>query len=118
MTWWCTLAIGRCSRSWFSSSSSSATATRWRLGSISSVPLLTRLLEVEKDRWEFKRAVTRMRNGKQPHREVSELQSGRDPADIATWRFEHDVCERLARQLRSVGDALAWRVFGFHRPFI
>ncbi len=80
--------------------------------------LLTRLLEVEKDRWEFKRAVTRMRNGKQPHREVPELQSGRDPADIATWRFEHDVCERLARQLRSVGDALAWRVFGFHRPFI
>ncbi|MEV7167273.1 hypothetical protein AB0N60_34855 [Streptomyces microflavus] len=80
--------------------------------------LLTLLLEVEKDRWEFKRAVSRMRNGKQPHREVPELQSGRDPADIATWRFEHDVCERLARQLRSVGDALAWRVFGFHRPFI
>ncbi|MGW1438711.1 hypothetical protein ACWD7M_26145 [Streptomyces griseus] len=80
--------------------------------------LLTRLLEVEKDRWEFKRAVSRMRKGKQPHREVPELQSGRNPADIATWRFEHDVCERLARQLRSVGDALAWRVFGFHRPFI
>ncbi|GGX29559.1 hypothetical protein [Streptomyces chryseus] len=80
--------------------------------------LLTRLLGVEKDRWEFKRAVTRMRNGKQPHPEAPELQSGRDPADIATWRFEHDVCERLARQLRSVGDALAWRVFGFHRPFI
>ncbi|MFG3518608.1 hypothetical protein [Streptomyces bobili] len=80
--------------------------------------LLTRLLEVEKDRWEFERAVTRIRNGKQPHREVPELQSGRGPADIATWRFEHDVCERLARQLRSVGDALAWRVFGFHRPFI
>lgn len=32
--------------------------------------------------------------------------------------FERDVCARLARQLRSVGDALAWRVFGFHRPFI
>ncbi|OEJ21492.1 hypothetical protein AS594_38755 [Streptomyces agglomeratus] len=80
--------------------------------------LLTCLLEVEKDRWEFKRAVTRMRNGKQPHLQAPELQSGRDPADIATWRFEHDVCERLARQLRSVGDALAWRVFDFHRPFI
>ncbi|WP_371663018.1 hypothetical protein [Streptomyces sp. NBC_00280] len=26
--------------------------------------------------------------------------------------------ERLARQLRSVGDALAWRALGFHRPFI
>lgn len=44
--------------------------------------LLTRLLEVEKDRWEFKRAVTRMRNGKQPHPEAPELQSGRDPADV------------------------------------
>lgn len=80
--------------------------------------LLTRLLEVEKDRWEFKRAATRVRNGKQPHREAPEPQSGRNPADVATWRFEHNVCERLARQLRSVGDALAWRVFGFHRPFI
>lgn len=44
--------------------------------------LLTRLLEVEKDRWEFKRAVTRMRNGKQPHPEAPELQPGRDPADV------------------------------------
>ncbi|WP_432171209.1 hypothetical protein [Streptomyces sp. 1222.5] len=80
--------------------------------------LLTRLLDVEKDRWEFKRAATRMRKGKQPPPEAPEPQSGRDLSDIATWRFEHDVCERLARQLRSVGDALAWRVFGFHRPFI
>ncbi|MEV4590952.1 hypothetical protein [Streptomyces chartreusis] len=80
--------------------------------------LLTRLLDVEKDRWEFKHAATRMRKGKQPLAEAPEPQSGRDPSDIATWRFEHDVCERLARQLRSVGDALAWRVFGFHRPFI
>ncbi|MFE0087693.1 hypothetical protein [Streptomyces sp. NPDC058991] len=80
--------------------------------------LLTRLLAVEKDRWEFKRAVVRMRKGKSPHQEASEPQSGRDITDVATWRFEHDVCERLACQLRSVGDALAWRAFGFHRPFI
>ncbi|MEU3299766.1 hypothetical protein ABZ729_08080 [Streptomyces sp. NPDC006678] len=80
--------------------------------------LLTRLLEVEKDRREFKRAAARMRKGKSPHREAPEPQSGRDLSDVATWQFEHDVCERLARQLRSVGDALAWRVFGFHRPFI
>jgi hypothetical protein len=62
--------------------------------------LLTRLLEVEKDRWEFKRAATRMRKGKQPPPEAPEPQSGRDLSDIVTWRFEHDVCERLARQLR------------------
>ncbi|MGY5014680.1 hypothetical protein ACWCY6_42560 [Streptomyces sp. 900105755] len=80
--------------------------------------LLTRLLEVEEDRWELKRAFTRVRKGKSPQPEAPEPQSGRDLNDVATWRFEHAVCERLSRQLRSVGDALAWRVFGFHRPFI
>ncbi|MFE7854370.1 hypothetical protein [Streptomyces sp. NPDC057403] len=80
--------------------------------------LLNRLLEVEKDRAGFKRAAKRMSSGKGPHPEAPEPQSGRDLADVATWRFEQDVCDRLARQLRSVGDALAWRVFGFHRPFI
>lgn len=80
--------------------------------------LLGRLLEVERDRREFKRAADRMRKGKSPHPEAPEPRSGRDLDDAATWRFEHDVCERLWRQLRSVGDALAWRVFGFHRPFI
>ncbi|WP_319595627.1 hypothetical protein [Streptomyces sp. ID05-04B] len=80
--------------------------------------LLDRLLEVEKDRAGFKRAAKRIRSGKGPHPEAPEPQSGRDLADAATWQFEQDVCDRLARQLRSVGDALAWRVFGFHRPFI
>ncbi|MEV0640653.1 hypothetical protein AB0I77_38160 [Streptomyces sp. NPDC050619] len=80
--------------------------------------LLTRLLEVEKDRKELKRAADRMRKRKSPHLEAPEPRSGRDLGNMETWRFEHDVCERLARQLRSVGDALAWRVFGFHRPFI
>ncbi|MGW1275575.1 hypothetical protein ACWD4V_01270 [Streptomyces tsukubensis] len=80
--------------------------------------LLTRLLDVEKDRREFKRAAERIRRGKTPQPGAPEPRSGRSLTDEATWRFEHDVCERLARQLRSVGDALAWRVFGFHRPFI
>lgn len=80
--------------------------------------LLGRLLEAEKDRREFKRAADRVGKGKAPHAQAPEPQSGRDLADVATWRFEQDVCARLARQLRSVGDALAWRVFGFHRPFI
>ncbi|WP_433894216.1 hypothetical protein [Streptomyces sp. CA-111067] len=80
--------------------------------------LLTRLLKVEEDRRGFKRAAKRIGRKKSPHPEAPEPQSGRDIADVATWLFEHDVCDRLARQLRSVGDALAWRVFGFHRPFI
>jgi hypothetical protein len=81
--------------------------------------LLTRLLEVERDRDEFKRAFVRMRKrGRSPHPQAPEPQSGRDLAEAETWQVEYDVCTRLARQLRSVGDALAWRVFGFHRPFI
>ncbi|MEU9699487.1 hypothetical protein [Streptomyces sp. NPDC047981] len=80
--------------------------------------LLDRLLDVEKDQHELKRAAERVKRGKPVQRDAPEPQSGRDPVEEATWRFEHAVCERLTRQLRSVGDALAWRAFGFHRPFI
>lgn len=80
--------------------------------------LLSRQLEVEKDRSEFTRAADRVAKGKSPHLDAPDPQSGRDPAEVGTWKFERDVCERLARQLRSIGDALAWRVFGFHRPSI
>ncbi|MFB6529890.1 hypothetical protein [Streptomyces sp. NPDC056399] len=76
------------------------------------------LLAVEGDRREFKRAADRVKKGKGPHPQAPEPQSGRDLAEHATWLFEHDLCERLARQLRSVGDGFAWKAFGFHRPFI
>lgn len=33
-------------------------------------------------------------------------------------QLEHDACERVARQFRRVGDALAWRVLGFERKRI
>ena len=77
--------------------------------------LLARVLEVEDDRNAFARAVKRMRAGKPPQPGAPEPRSGLDPADLETWQLEHDVCERLARQYRCVGDALAWRVFGFRR---
>ncbi|WP_086822460.1 hypothetical protein [Streptomyces sp. NRRL B-24572] len=80
--------------------------------------LLDRILEVDRDRYEFKKAAERIKKGKSPHPGAPEPQSGRDLSDEGTWRFEHAVCERLGRQLRSVGDALAWRAFGFHRPFV
>jgi hypothetical protein len=47
-----------------------------------------------------------------------EPRSGLDPGDAETWRLEYQVCERLARQYRCIGDALAWRVFGFQRKHI
>jgi hypothetical protein len=80
--------------------------------------LLAQLLKVEEDRAGFRRAADRARKGKGPQAGAPEPQSGRDPADPGTWLFERDLCERLARQLRTVGDALAWRVFQFDRKFI
>lgn len=80
--------------------------------------LLARVLQVESDRNEFSAAVKRMRSGKPPQSGTPEPQSGLDPALIETWQLEHDVCERVARQYRCVGDALAWRVFGFQRRYI
>lgn len=47
-----------------------------------------------------------------------ELPPGRDPANESSWRLEDLTVERVLRQLRSVGDALAWRVSGFDRRYI
>lgn len=80
--------------------------------------LLTRLLEAEKDRDGLKRASARIRSRKSPQPQAPEPQSGRDLAEVGTWEFEHEVCKRLVRQLRSVGDALAWRAFSHYRPFV
>lgn len=80
--------------------------------------LLAQVLAVEEDHDAFNRAVKRMANGKSPQVGVPEPQSGLDPSSLSTWQLELDICERVARQLRCVGDALAWRVFGFERQHI
>ena len=69
----------------------------------------------EEARNAFSKAVKRMQDGKPPQPDAPEPQSGRDPSLLETWQFERGVCERVARQFRCVGDALAWRVFGFER---
>jgi len=80
--------------------------------------LLTRVLAVETDRNGFSQAVKRMKAGDLPQAGAPEPQSGLDTTRLETWQLEHDVCERVARQLRCLGDALAWRVFGFQREHI
>lgn len=77
--------------------------------------LLAHRLAVEEDRGRFKQAMRRIRQHKQPDASRPQPQSGRDLNDLRTWRLEYDLCERVARQLMCVGDALAWRVFGFQR---
>jgi hypothetical protein len=80
--------------------------------------LLATRLTVDADRNAFSRAVKRMKAGKQPQADAPDPQSGLDPGRVETWQLELDVCERVGRQLRCVGDALAWRVFGFERRYI
>jgi hypothetical protein len=77
--------------------------------------LISHVRETEEARNAFSKAVKRMQGGKSPQPDAPEPQSGRDPSRVETWQFEHDMCERVARQFRCIGDALAWRVFGFER---
>jgi len=66
--------------------------------------LFAHLYEVEVEQAEASRNVKRDRQGK-----------GVPPAAAGSWDLELLVLDRLARQLRSVGDALAWRLFNFDR---
>lgn len=77
--------------------------------------LIAQVRETEQARNAFSKVVKRMKGGKSPQPDAPEPQSGRDPSLLETWQFERDVCERVARQFRCIGDALAWRVFGFER---
>jgi hypothetical protein len=65
------------------------------------------LLVAEQYQATASRNVKRARAGKP----VPATQSG-------SWELELYVGDRVVRQLRSVGDALAWRCFGFDRRFI
>jgi hypothetical protein len=73
---------------------------------------------VESDRGGLQQAIKRIRAGKQPHPDAPAPQAGLDVTRLETWQLELEVCNRVIRQLRCVGDALAWRVFGFDRRHI
>lgn len=57
-----------------------------------------------------------MRDGKSPGPEAPDIQG--DPSDPDAWETENLVFERICRQLRCVGDALAWRVMGYNRALV
>jgi hypothetical protein len=63
--------------------------------------------------------VTRLgRNGGTVPADAPELGTGLDPAELESWELEAEVFERIWRQLKSIGDALAWRAFGYDRRVI
>lgn len=76
------------------------------------------LLELEERRGECDRAATRLAYGKRVS-QTQPLPQGRSQDDPEEWQLEAFIYARLARQIRSVADGLAWRAFGFdRRPII
>jgi hypothetical protein len=80
--------------------------------------LLAKLLEIDALRGQCTRVRKRLQARKPLPADAPELQSGADPTDIQSWKLEIAVCERVGRQLRSIGDLLAWRLFNFDRRVI
>jgi len=81
--------------------------------------LIDLLLGVERDRAAVSRARKMLRKtpGKLPS-QAPELRSELDPLDPYAWELEYEVYERVCRQLRTIGDGLAWRMFGYERNII
>jgi hypothetical protein len=80
--------------------------------------LLTRVLAVQEHRLKCRRVTKLLQRGKGVPADAPEPRSGLPASDPTTWDLEADVCERVDRQLRSLGDALAWRAFGYDRRVI
>jgi len=77
------------------------------------------VLEVEQRRAEISRVRKRLgRRGGTLPADAPELGTGLDPANLDSWVLEAEVFERIWRQLKSIGDALAWRAFGYDRRVI
>ncbi len=80
--------------------------------------LLGKVLAVQEHRGACTRVATRLRKHRGVPADAPELRSDTDPNDTESWKLEADVCERVDRQLRSIADALAWRVFNYDRQVI
>lgn len=76
------------------------------------------LYRVEEHRAQCSRTIKRLSKGRSKSSDCPELPNGTDPGLLDSWELEVWVYERLARQLRSVGDALAWRCFDYDRRLI
>jgi len=80
--------------------------------------LLGEFLTVDEHRAGCSRVVKRLTRSRSLPADAVELRGVGDCRDLRSWLLERDVCERVSRQLRCVGDALAWKAFDYQRNFI
>ena len=80
--------------------------------------LLEKVLMVQEHRRICRGVAKRLRECKAVPPTAPALRSDGHASDPQTWDLEIDVCERVDRQLRSIADALAWRVFSYDRRVI
>lgn len=77
--------------------------------------LIKVLYQVEERRAECSRIIKRLQRGEKLPKDSPSPPIKGDPLQAETWRIEAYVFERLARQLRTVGDAMAWMCFNYDR---
>lgn len=77
--------------------------------------LFQHLHHCEQHRSDCRRCGARLAQGKALPSPLPQLPDDADPNDPETWRVEDLVFDRVCRQLRAVGDALAWRALGYDR---
>lgn len=79
---------------------------------------LEKVLTVQEHRRVCRGVAKRLREGKALPPTAPTVRSTGDLSDPQTWDLEMDVCERVDRQLRSIADALAWRVISYDRRVV
>ena len=72
----------------------------------------------EEHKSQARRCAHRLARGKSLPTPLPQLPPNANPNDPDTWRIEDLVFDRVCRQLRAVGDGIAWRASGYDRRYV